>query len=301
MSMAQEMIEYYINKEAQSKLLTKEQVEDRRIQEEKDNITRLIYEAQYESSIAHKNFSTFCENLRKSLLSDCITIIFEKSCGLEGGESADIIRRNLVDDFINKQGYSNIIKRMEEQSIPLAEMANTIKKYYNIIVNENKDLPEFSIDAEDKHNFYDELNMDDIEDMSTIIKMRVTSELNEFIDSNKKEKREIEQIANDAKNKINDDQSEEIKEAYEAKAKRAITDLKNSRNKNILETMIHNIIETTVKKDKVQKVYIENGKLNMDTVTESATLLYTFLEMLNTTKLHNVSDEYIIEILNSLK
>lgn len=298
---AKERLQYFEEKQNLSKLKTTEQIESEKYQKTLEETAMDIYDMQYKTDQRKRNFGMFCESVKKDLLIECINIIFEKSCGIECADKADIIRRNLVSNFVNEEGSNNIIRRMKVESIPLAEMANTIEKYYNIIVKENKDLPEFSIDVETRNNFYDELNMDDVQDMSTTIKMRVAAELNEFIDSNNKEKMQIKDIVDSAKENIKEDQPEEVKESYEQMGKRWINNLKSLREKNILETMIHNIIESTIKKEDIRSTYMENGKLKMDDIVESATLLYTFLETLNTTKLHNVDESYIIKVLNSLK
>ena len=50
-----------------------------------------------------------------------------------------------------------------------------------------------------------------------------------------------------------------------------------------------------------KKVYVNESKINMDKVVEDATLVYTMLEMLNTTEMVNVNEEFIEKYLDNLR
>ena len=45
----------------------------------------------------------------------------------------------------------------------------------------------------------------------------------------------------------------------------------------------------------------ENGKLNMQKIIDVSEVMYTFLEMVNTLKIKNVTTDYIHETLMSIK
>ena len=65
--------------------------------------------------------------------------------------------------------------------------------------------------------------------------------------------------------------------------------------------MVKSISKAAIQEDHLNEVFVkENGKIDFDLVMESAIVMYTFFETLNTTKMAKVDDEYIKEVYASM-
>ena len=123
--------------------------------------------------------------------------------------------------------------------------------------------------------------------------------MTEFIDQNTQNKLDFEEIINTAKEKISDLKEESAVESTMNEAKRQINEMKRTRHKNIFHYMVEAISKEAFKDiNGVGKQYIHESKVDMDGVVNSAKLIYTMLEMLNTTEM--VSKDYIQTYIENL-
>ena len=105
-------------------------------------------------------------------------------------------------------------------------------------------------------------------------------------------------IISQAKEKMEVASDESMAEAYMEDAKRRINEYRNNRPKNAFHYVVEAISTQAFKNDNLNKRYIHENAVDMDGVVESAELIYTFLEMLNTTEM--VDESYIQEYLTNM-
>lgn len=250
-------------------------------------------------------YRQFIKDAKKTLLAESMNylmnISISDSCLNDVNQQA--IRRNIINQFIEEQGASNILNNYKKNSYLLAEYARIIDKYYGIIIEkcDKNDPTTFCIEPEEKNNFFSELDIDDANEVAAQIKLRVGSAMEEFIANNNADRIDIKNILQTSQEKINSTTNENLKESYNIIAKREITKVRNNRKKNILESMIINISNAAYKNEDLKKIYVENNNLNMDYIVENCEIIYTFLETLNTAKIFNVNEKYLNELLNGLK
>lgn len=266
--------------------------------------TQNIYEMQLQSKANKTKALKIRAEVKKSLLSECIYKIYRNSITLIGDKYInESIMRTFVNDFIQENGVENLLLDFGGKSYMLSEFARIINEYTDIICEKcNSEQPDnFTIDPEDKQNFYDDLNMDDVEAASEMIKTRVSSAIDNFLSDNVNAKAEIKEIIQQSQDKIKDTNNEELKEFYEIQAKSKITNVREKKPKSIFETMVFNLAKATILNEDLKKIYLNNNKLNMDKIVESSTLMYTFLETVNTCKIKNIDEKYIELVIDDIK
>lgn len=251
-----------------------------------------------------REYNKFISETKKSLLTECIYTLMDKACGYQSNQvQANIIKRNIVDNYINEQGTNVLLASFRTKTFMLSEFARIIDKYTNIIVEKaDKNNPDtFVIDQEDRDNFYDELKFDDVEAVSTAIKTRVSNSIDEFVNSNIKQKEELKDILRTSKEKIDGTNNEEVKESYNILAKKAMTNIRERKVTNVFESMVFSLAQASLNNETLKEVYAKDNKLDMDSIVENVTIMYSFLETLNSAQIHRVNESYIQEVLESLK
>ena len=264
-----------------------------------------------ESNKNRQTYANTLSNLRKTLLYECLYSLFDKSlgCQLENAVN-DNIKKNLVENYIQEQGAEKIINSFRGKNYLLSEFYRIINKYSDIMLESKRkkcksknEQDSIEVDDSSKDDFFEDINTtDSADEVASLIRNRVSTSVNEFINNNAKDQIELKDIINKAQTDIqnNPNADDSIKESYEYRAKRKIANL-NKRNKGIFESMISNIANSSFKDDNLKKVYTENGKIKIDFIVENAEIMYTFLEMLNTTEIQRIDESYIETVLKELK
>lgn len=251
-----------------------------------------------------REYKKFILDTKKTLLSECIYSLMDRSIGYQHDKvRADVIKRNLVNNFIEEQGVDNLLSRFRTESFLLSEYARIVNKYTNIITEkcnkENTDT--FVVDQEDKDKFFDELDMEDADEVATAIKIRVSDSVDQFVDSNIKQKEELKEILTQSKERIEASKNEEVKESFNILAKKRMTEVREKRRTNIFEAMVFSLAEASMKNEDLKAIYTKDGKLDIDSIVENCTIMYSFLETINSAKMINVNEAYIKNILAELK
>lgn len=243
------------------------------------------------------------KKLKESLLSEAIYRIYDRALGVQlEDNSSDVIKRTLVNKFIEEQGVETLLNTFRTKSYLLSEMSRIVNKYTNLIVESCENCEDdIDINSELKSDFYEELDTEDAEEIAAIIKSRVSNAMDEFIQSNMNDRLEIQEILRATQEKINSTRNEQVKESFEHMGKKAISQIRTKTTKNIVEAMVYNICESTMKNDEMKQIYLKENSLDMDTIVEKCELMYTFLETINTCKMVKVNESYINDILKGLK
>lgn len=252
----------------------------------------------------------FLQNVKNSLLSECIFKLYKDSTVAPLTESDKVIARNLVNKFVLENGAGELLLNFKHKNLLLSEFSRITNKYYQRILEECDDessdpskagkAREFSIDDKTKEDFFTELEDIDTEDASKLIKERVSDAVSEFIDNNENQKLEYEDIIKSAQDRIAGTTNESYAESYTNQAKRTINEMRLNAKKNIFHYMVESLCKNTFKNDKLKTKYLNESTLNMDNIVNDSMLIYNMLEMVNTTNMVNVNEEYMRNYVKSL-
>ena len=319
--------------EEQEKARLKEASMEREALEREDYFNN--YGREIQENAAKKR--EFLANTKASLLSECIFKLYKDSSIAPLTESDKIVARNLVNKFVLENGADELLRTFATKNVLLSEFAQITNKYYGKILedcdkeyddeedeheekhhhyhhdhDENyeeacKDngcligkARDFEIDDNTKEDFFAELQDVDTTDAANLIKERVSDAMSEFVDSNEEKKLEYEDIINTAKEKMAGATDEAYIEAYNYQAKAKINDLKLKSRKNILNCMVESLATKSFKDDKLNKKYIHEASLDMDNIVNDSILIYQMLEMINTTNMVNVDEQFMNNYVKSL-
>ena len=282
--------------------------EQARAEREREANANWLQEYAENQIIGRNNRVTFLENVKSGFLSEAMSKLYKESFGVMTKRDR-ITAKNLINTFINEQGAGELINRFKYQNILVAEMARIVQEHYDMVVesitcdDEECNIPgrakELHLDKTIVDDFYKDLVDLDTTEASKLIKDKVTDAMTEFIDQNTQNKLDFEEIINTAKEKISDLKEESAVESTMNEAKRQINEMKRTRHKNIFHYMVEAISKEAFKDiNGVGKQYIHESKVDMDGVVNSAKLIYTMLEMLNTTEM--VSKDYIQTYIENL-
>lgn len=282
--------------------------EQARAEREREANANWLQEYTENQIIGRNNRVTFLENVKSGFLSEAMSKLYKESFGVMTKRDR-ITAKNLINTFINEQGAGELINRFKYQNTLVAEMARIVQEHYDMVVesitcdDEECNIPgrakELHLDKTIVDDFYKDLVDLDTSEASKLIKDKVTDAMTEFIDQNTQNKLDFEEIINTAKEKITDLKEESAVESTMNEAKRQINEMKRTRHKNIFHYMVEAISKEAFKDiNGVGRQYIHESKVDMDGVVNSAKLIYTMLEMLNTTEM--VSKDYIQTYIENL-
>lgn len=265
-------------------------------------------ERYYESKKINEQFEQFCTNVKNFLVSESINYILQTT--LQEKSSTDReMGKVLCENFVKEIGASSLLKRFEHESYTLAEISSVINETYdNVMCKIDKnDTLTFCIKPSDKKSFYDGLDGLDVSKISDKIHQRCCDATADFIQSNINDKLDFEEIANKTKEKIDNikarskEQKDNMMKEYAMITKQQTENVRN-RKKNIYEQMVINMTSQIIKNSNLSEKFTnEEGKLNIDKITETVDVMYHFLETINTAKIYNVNESYLKSILESIQ
>ena len=303
--MHEQAVEDYNNEQERKKL--KESSIAREAQEQQDYY--INYQKNINEAAAKKR--EFLANTKASLLSECLFKLYKESSVTPLTKQDKMVARNLVNKFVLENGADELVRSFATKNLLLSEFSRITTKYYNKILEacckdddkERFNKPqarEFEIDDQTKDDFFDELKDIDTSDASNLIKQRVSDAVSEFVDSNSEQKLEYEDIINSAKEKMAGTTNEALIEQYNYQAKAKINNMKLNRKKNVFNCMVESLAIKSFKDDKFKTKYINESALNMDNIVNDSMLIYQMLEMVNTTNMVNVDEDFMNNYIKSL-
>lgn len=242
------------------------------------------------------------KSLKEALVGEVLYHILDESLGiqLDNSVSYNVMKRNLVESFVSEKGAQTIMDKLQEITPALYEAQSLCEEYLDKMlgyVNEE----EYFIDPDEKANFYKDLKSIDFSDITALIKTRVGSAIDDFTQSNATLKAEIEDVMNNSKQKADSASSEDMKSAYESFAIREQNRLRDSKVKNIFESMFLNISSAALLNENMNAYIKEDGKLDNYKILDNTKVMYSFLEMLNLTRLEKIDENYVKDVIKSLK
>lgn len=226
-------------------------------------------------------------------------------------------------NYINEHGGYNVIDNLKYKGRYLLEMATIADLYKSKIINEAKDKVCHGLTYQDACEIEDgdikglviDVKGTIPKDVLKSISNKVEDSIVDFIDDNKKSKYQIKKIYDDAKAKIikstddtGEDMSmidmnpEEIQQEAMAQAKARERAILENSPCNLFKAMSSILLESVYKIKPIKESYTKsNGKIDFKKVLDDTTVLYTFLECLNTLNIENIDEQYLNNMLKDMK
>ena len=254
----------------------------------------------------------FKKSVKDKLTEEAFQRIFDKCLGdcIFTDDNTKEYSKSLVCEYVQENGSDNILMNIKGKSLLLSELASCINSAYDRIIEavDPDDENTFEVDQTEMDNFFEDLDMDDFDDVTSLIKTRVASASAAFVQQNINDKIDLYDSMRDTQEKINnlkqdvrqsDEDFEQVKESYMNINRRKASRI-SERPRSLYEQMVYNASETVLKNESLRESFSNNDKLDMDKIVESVNVMYTFLEMVNTLKIENVNEQYIMNVLNDM-
>lgn len=295
----------------------------RAINEQVSDITerQSIYDKLYsaEKGVEIVKSDIFKESVKESYLVEALTILVDNCLEpyIIKEEYNQKLARQLVSNFVKQEGADHLLNKMKRTSYIMSEIAYTCESAIIATLENSKDNDQLKLTKQPKNEFYDKLQHVDVDETVKEITNRVKESTSDFIEQNIEDKQKIsevlqktnekvdkekEKIANipDASDKTKEN-SQKIQESYISKGQRELIDIRENRSKNIFECMVYNLSKTALVNEAAKNVFVKDSRLDMDKLVEHCEVMYTFLTTMDSCKLINVNEEYIMNMLNDLK
>ena len=258
---------------------------------------------------ALNNRAQFLEGVKSGLLNMAMMKLYTESFSHKMNERDKVVAKNLISKFIQEQGTGELLNRFKYQNTLIAEMGRMVQEAYDKIVdsiNEDRtgnnhapgEVRDIKFNTTIVDDFYKDIAELDTAEASQLIRDRVADAMSDFVDQNMQNRLDFQEVIDQAKEKIQDAQDESFAEATMNEAKRKINEMRRTRSKNIFHYMVEAISKQAYKDENLNKRYIHENTVDMDGIVNSAELIYTMLEMLNTTEM--VDQDYIKNYIISL-
>lgn len=267
-----------------------------------------------EKQKSQKEYANFISNSRDYLLVEAINMILQNSLNEDTNTNDRQYGKALVEGFVKEQGSVKLLTNFSKKSLLLAGISEAVKETHEKIIhgcadNGNKNKT-YRITKTLNDEFFNKLVALDDKKINEKINERVCNSIEDFVQSNVNDKLDLDDLAEKTKEKIDNikakttEEKEKIKESYTLQYQRQVNSIKNRVNRpvglyeQIMHSMTHGIVsDNTI----LESFTTSEGRLDMGKITGKVNVLYTFLEMLNTTKMINIDEAFIESVLKDMK
>lgn len=222
------------------------------------------------------------------------------------------ICENLIENYISEVGETALLKNMRfSENGFLRTCWSEINSHYKTITEDaTRDEDTQYIDSGSLDDFWKDVdNTEGVDDITNLIRMRVSNAEENFVNRNQQDKENVKTVLKQtadrvqmAKDTNDNDYAESVEESETRIAKDKIYKIQHEGYRSVFDRMVRNLSEAAVKnKDAKGSLIDENGKLNMDSIVESARCMYSLLETIGTIQLEKVDNKYIEDTLKSIK
>lgn len=265
-----------------------------------------VMENIYKRDINLNRYHSFVETVKNSLVVESIYKIYSEAVAdvIKEDNSNRVVMRAIVNDYVQENGYTNILNTMKTASTTMSSIYNIINESATkIIESVDKTNPTtFTITPEMRDEFFKSLDYSDTEAISQAINARVSGAMQDFVTANNKDHEDITNALKQAQEKIanSDENDETLKEFYEMQGKRKANEVRNA-SKSIYHSMVSSMCESVIKHEEMHNEFMTEGHLNIDKIATRVSLMYSFLETLNTTRLDKINEAYLSSMIENLK
>lgn len=265
---------------------------------------RNIFNEMAEGRKIHDSFRDFSRTVRETFLGECLNKIYSGALSrvmIESEMTAD--PKQIIASCIQEKGVDAMLLDMKYKSVLLSELYCLVEKYADKTIKQctdNKDCATFKVPEEVKDSFYDELDMQDTDDIVFQISDRVNGAIDEFINSNTLNKLNIKEILRSSQERLQNTKNDIQKESVERVAGRAVHSIKNDGVTGIFSAMVEMSAKSVMGNVNLRESYMDGTNLDVSKIVNSCKMSYTLMEMTNTIKLENFSGASLLEFLKSI-
>ena len=257
-------------------------------------------------------FYNYKDDVKKTLLKEALMKIYEGSFH-NITDREHVLCEALLEQYIQDTGTTQLLKNMKfSDSFLLRKIHEEVIDFASdITAGATADNPDSQvIDPTKVDSFWKEIDKsEDIEDITNLIRMRVSNAEEDFINKNQEDKEDIKTVLKQtasrvqaAKGSNDNDYSEAVEESETRLAKDNIYKIQHESHHNVFDRMVRNLSEVALTNEEAKKEFLaENGHLDVEKIVESVRCMYTLLEMVGTIQLEKVDQQYIEDTLKSIK
>lgn len=262
---------------------------------------------------AQKEYTEFISNSRDYLISEAMNMILQDSLNKDTSEENRIYGKALVEGFVKEHDSLKLLREFSHKSLFLGAIAEAVMDTHKKIVHSAAECDgkkPYRINKSVNDEFFTKLVGLKDNAITDKINQRVCDSMEDFIQANVNDKLDLEELADRTKEKIdnikakNAEERKKIEESYTMQFKREAQKIKsrNNRKVGLYEQLMHGMTQGVVSDSSILESFtLESGKLDMHKIEEKVNVLYTFLEMLNTTNIISLNESYIEGILKDMK
>lgn len=271
------------------------------------------YDKDREKALAKtsKEYSDFTTNTRNYFLSEAINMILQDSLNEDTTMEDRQYAKALVEGFVIENGSLKLLSEFGRKSLLLAGIADVVNEAQVKVLHSCKEdgTKPLKIDKTIKDDFFDKIIGLKDDQITGKINERVLSSVEDFVQSNVNDKLDLEELADKTKEKIEnikaktEDQKKKIEESYIAQYNKESQRIKQKKHRNvgIYEQIMDSMTRNIVADNSIRESFVlESGQLDIGKIRGKVNTLYTFLEMLNTTKIVNVNETYMEKVLKQM-
>lgn len=257
-----------------------------------------------------RKFTAFTEQTKDQLLEHTIYTLTSKALAkvdqdqgthLMDEQANHSTLHSMIYKFIHESGGSSAVlanMRMHGSTYYLTSTREIIEETFKKIVEsvDKEDPDTFKISGEITNGFKEAIDSENTDVMSEAISDRVVAAITQFIEDNAKDKESIVNALTATKEKIDalEDDEKAIEESYSRLGKRYITDIR-SRKHGLFNEMVTMVAKDVIKNKDLHEAYMEGASINVPKIVDKVTLMYGFLETVNTMRLVKVTPDFIRE------
>ena len=260
---------------------------------------------------AKKQYSEFISNSRDYFLSESINMILQQSLDENTTAENREYGKALVEGFVKDHGSIKLLSEFAKKTFLLASISQLVNEAHQKVLHSCKenDSKTFKITKTVDSEFFDRLIGLSDEKITSEINERVCDSLENYVQANVNDKLDLEELAEKTKEKIenikakNAEERDKIVKEYTTQYNKQVHSIKNRINRKVglFEQMMYTTTRNIVSDQTILESFTnESGKLDVNKIQGKVTVMYTFLEMLNTTKMANVNEPYIEKILRNM-
>ena len=260
-------------------------------------------------------FASFTESVRITLFEHAVyKVFYEAMKKVEGNLNREIISESVMHaltySFIHENGGPSVlISNMNHRGNTtyfLSETKNLVDKAFKSIIEsvDRQDVDSYHIKpeilTEFKHGV--DCHICDCE-VTENIADRVTAAIEDFFKTNAEDKEKIVSALTATKEKIEalNTDDEQLKESYTRFAKKFVADIRN-KPKSLFAEMVTAMAESVIKNDELKKEFMtEDNHIDVARLVNKVSMMYGFLETVNTMRLIKVDDKYVQSVLESMR
>lgn len=266
---------------------------------------RMVMEHTTQRESVRARYQSFVETVRSALVTEALYKIFSESVDESIREDATnrSIMRAIVSQYVHENDYNEILSRMKTASAVMSEVYNTITDTVTAIkeATDQNNPTTFMVTDEMKDEFFKQLDYSDSEAVSDAIRTRVSDAMQDFVTANTKDHEDITATLQQAQEKIASipEDDTQLREYYEMKARRQVNEIRNA-PKSVLHSMISAMCESVLKNQESHAEFLIEGHLDMDKIVTRTSMMYTFMEMLNTARIEKIDQAFIESVIKDL-